>query len=109
GLSLLVGLAGVYLLDARPSLRVLVRRHAAEAVVVGLILAAGLVLRLFNLSELPFGLWSDEAASGNEVVRILRDPSYRPVLGTGWAQGIPAMAWYLTVPFVAALGPTQLA
>ncbi len=42
-----------------------------------LVLAAG--ARFYRLEEIPFGLWRDEARHGNEALRILADPDYRPV------------------------------
>lgn len=41
------------------------------------LLAAG--ARLYRLTDIPFGLWRDEARHGLEALRILDDPGYRPV------------------------------
>ena len=52
-------------------------------------LAAG--LRLWNLDGLPFGTWYDEAANGLETLRILREPTYRPI----YTDGVNSTGHYL--------------
>lgn len=42
-----------------------------------LVLAAG--TRFYQLDDVPFGMWRDEARHGLEALRILREPGYRPV------------------------------
>src|SRR5438105_2943332 len=108
-LSMVVGLGGVYLLDARPSLRLLLRRNVAVVAALGLVLLVALFLRTYRLGELPFGMWYDEAFNGLEVQKILASSTYRPLVGGGATQGLPAMFWYLMVPVVQLLGPGQLA
>lgn len=106
--SLPLALMGAYELDNRPSLRNVLRAHRAEALAaLGLVLFA-LAVRLAWLDTVPFGLWSDEAANGNEVLRVMRDMAYRPIVGTGWAQGLPALNWYLLVPSFMLLGANEL-
>ena len=43
------------------------------------VLALALFLRLLVLSDMPFGLWKDEAIHGVSAVRILEESSYRPI------------------------------
>jgi DNA-binding beta-propeller fold protein YncE/4-amino-4-deoxy-L-arabinose transferase-like glycosyltransferase len=107
--SIPTALTGVYLLDARPSLRNVLRRNRRALALLGLVLVAAGLMRFYRLGEIPFGLWSDESMSGLEILRILREPGYRPVAGAGPVQGLPAMAWYVSAPVVALLGPTELA
>jgi 4-amino-4-deoxy-L-arabinose transferase-like glycosyltransferase len=107
--SLPIALAGVYLLDARPSLRQVLARHRRAIGAVLLLLLVALALRTYSLSSVPFGLWADESMSGNEVLRILREPDHRPIIGSGPSQGLPSYLWYLTAPFFALLGPSELA
>ncbi len=38
-----------------------------------------LVLRVYQLDVLPFGVWYDEAGHGLQALRILSDPRYRPL------------------------------
>ncbi|MBI4499324.1 MAG: glycosyltransferase family 39 protein [Chloroflexi bacterium] len=52
----------------------------------------GLALRVIRLGELPLGVWYDEAAIGLEAVRILEDPSFRPL----YSQGTTSPAAYLS-------------
>ena len=53
-----------------------------------------LALRLAALGSLPPGLWRDEARHGLLALRILHDPSYRPVYVPSIAD-IPALLFYL--------------
>ena len=46
---------------------------------LGSIMLLALVLRLYQLGELPFGLWYDEAGHGLQALHILSDPQYRPL------------------------------
>ncbi|HEX5415651.1 MAG TPA: glycosyltransferase family 39 protein, partial [Chloroflexota bacterium] len=81
-------------------------RHQ-RALLGGIVLVAAF-FRLWRLDSLPWGLWYDEAAHGLDVIRILGDPSYRPV----YLQSIvpePALHWYFDAAFVALLGPNPLA
>lgn len=55
------------------------------------ILVAGAVLRLYRLSDLPFGLWYDEAANGLEALRVANEPQYQPV----YTDGVNASGHYL--------------
>jgi sugar lactone lactonase YvrE/4-amino-4-deoxy-L-arabinose transferase-like glycosyltransferase len=105
--SIPMALVGVYLLDARPSLRNVLRRNRRVLALLGLLVIAAALLRFYRLGEIPFGLWSDESMAGLEILRILKEPDYRPVAGAGPVQGLPAMAWYLSAPVVALLGATE--
>jgi 4-amino-4-deoxy-L-arabinose transferase-like glycosyltransferase len=53
-----------------------------------------LALRLVGLDGLPLGMWRDEARHGLLALRILNDPSYRPVYVPNIAD-IPALLFYL--------------
>ena len=107
--SIPLALAGVYLMDARPSLRNVLARNRGQIALLAVVLLVALVTRFYRIGEIPFGLWADEAFSGLEILRVLREPGYRPVAGAGQVQGLPAMAWYLSAPIVALLGPTEIA
>lgn len=60
-------------------------------VILACIIAAGAVLRLYRLSDLPFGLWYDEAANGLEALRVANEPQYKPV----YTDGVNATGHYL--------------
>ncbi len=51
------------------------------------------VLRFAALQEIPLGLWFDTAENGNQALRILRDPTYRPVF-IAEATQLPALFIY---------------
>jgi len=68
------------------------RRSVALALAAITLLA--LALRLINLNALPLGMWRDEARHGLLALRILNDPSYRPVYVPNVAD-IPALLFYL--------------
>jgi len=68
------------------------RRTVAFALSAITLLA--LALRLSGLDSLPLGMWRDEARHGLLALRILNDPSYRPVYVPNVAD-IPALLFYL--------------
>ncbi|GAB4433352.1 MAG: hypothetical protein Kow0031_14910 [Anaerolineae bacterium] len=79
-IGLMVG--GVLLLTPDTSLRAELRRlfpGRSIALLLGGILLLALILRLFNLSGLPFGVWFDEAEAGLQARQMLEHSSYRPV------------------------------
>jgi 4-amino-4-deoxy-L-arabinose transferase-like glycosyltransferase len=87
------------------------RRDAADQVrghTVALVLFActvlALVLRVVALDQLPLGMWRDEARHGLLALRILRDPTFRPVYVPVLAD-IPALLFYLAAIPIAAFGP----
>ncbi|MGQ9626351.1 MAG: PA14 domain-containing protein [Anaerolineae bacterium] len=43
------------------------------------ILAVAAFMRLYLFDSLPFGTWYDEADNGLHALKILRDPTYRPI------------------------------
>ncbi len=78
-----------------------------EAFAVAVIVALAAVVRLFRLASLPFGLHGDEATTGIEGARILREGAIGPY--SGLAMGQPAGPLYLTALAVRLLGHTVLA
>ena len=71
-------------------------RAPALALTAVLILVTACALRFYRVTELPFGMWRDEARHGLAALRILEDPSYRPVFLA--AADIPAGGAYAFVP-----------
>ncbi len=67
------------------------------------ILALATFLRLYQLGELPFGIWYDEAEYALEALRILDDPSHRPIF-VGAING-PAHYLYLVAAAFQLFGP----
>lgn len=102
-----VAAVGVYQLDARPSLRGVVRRNHAVLAALGVLLLVAALLRFYRLADQPYGLWFDEARDGLETLKIMADPTVRPVYA--FFVDEPAMKLYATIPFFWVLGPTQLA
>ncbi|TAK24713.1 MAG: hypothetical protein EPO26_05740 [Chloroflexota bacterium] len=105
--SLVIALVGVYLLDNRPRVVPLLVRNWPTIAAITAITVVALVARLYRLGEIPFGLWADEAFAGLEIQRIIHEPNYRPVAGAGPVQGLPAMAWYISAPLLAAFGTSE--
>ena len=96
GWALLLG-GSIMLAAALPALPAaeanpLSRRIVALALSAITLLA--LALRLAGLDALPLGMWRDEARHGLLALRILNDPSYRPVYVPNVAD-IPALLFYL--------------
>lgn len=80
---------------APPSLR--------ELALLAAILAVGAAFRLYRLDSQPYGIWFDEAANGLEAMKILEDPSYRPVFVAGRSQ-MAAMFFYYCAGFIDLFG-----
>jgi streptogramin lyase/4-amino-4-deoxy-L-arabinose transferase-like glycosyltransferase len=52
--------------------------HWSLALLLGILLLATF-LRLWRFDELPFGTWYDEAENGMQALRILENPTFRPI------------------------------
>jgi len=78
--SLVLFVAAVLLIDSGQSEVAGVQPWSRTKVVSLLsILVLAALLRLWDLNRLPFGTWYDEAQNGLEALRILEDPTDRPV------------------------------
>jgi hypothetical protein len=66
------------------------------------------VLRFAALQEIPAGLWFDTAENGNQALRILRDPTYRPVF-IAEATQLPALFVYFDAASIRAFGAEAFA
>ena len=89
----------------------LTARH--EGLIVGLLLALGCVLRLAALGAVPYGLNQDEASAGYEAYALLQSGIDRngvpwPVLFVSWGSGQNVLMSYLSMPFVALFGLSEL-
>jgi 4-amino-4-deoxy-L-arabinose transferase-like glycosyltransferase/sugar lactone lactonase YvrE len=105
-LALLLLLAAAWPWRGRLTARTPVTRR--EAVLLLLVLALGAAFRLHRLDSLPHGVWFDEAQNGLVAMRILAEPSYRPVFVPGTSQ-LPALAFYCFAFFIRLMGPDILA
>ena len=79
-----------------------------------IILLLAAVLRLWNLSSIPPGLTPDEASLGYNAYSILKTGKDEygqvlPVIFKSFGDYKPGLYVYLTVPFVALFGLTELA
>lgn len=77
----------------------------SAALVAILIVALG--FRLWRFTELPYGLWYDEADNGLSVRQILRDPNYWPVYVP--STNLPAHFLYLIALSFRVLGDSMYA
>ncbi|HEY1011897.1 MAG TPA: glycosyltransferase family 39 protein, partial [Herpetosiphonaceae bacterium] len=77
--------------------------RSATLIILGGALALAAAARLIGLDAIPLGLWRDEARYGLAALRILRDPSYRPVY---LPDGIdyPGLLMYLTAAAIKLIG-----
>ncbi|MBI4039329.1 phospholipid carrier-dependent glycosyltransferase [Candidatus Daviesbacteria bacterium] len=78
------------------------------------VVALAVVLRLYNLTQYPPGFTADEAAIGYNAYSLLQ--TGRDEYGTPWPLVFrsfddykPPLYFYLVLPFMAVLGPTELA
>ena len=97
--ALALGLVGgILLLDPEAPLTVHEPGRGVYALLlVAIILVAG-ALRFHRLTELPVGMWRDEARHGLVAVRILEDPEFRPVYvaqRTPTKINLPGFGFYL--------------
>jgi 4-amino-4-deoxy-L-arabinose transferase-like glycosyltransferase len=86
-----IGLAAA--LPAWPAEASRLSRRLVALALTGITLLA-LAARLVGLDALPLGMWRDEARHGLLALRILHDPSFRPVYIPNVAD-IPALLFYL--------------
>lgn len=93
GASLILALAG-------PPVAFFVGRNQAPArtgsmwrtlALLAAMIGVAATLRLYRLSDLPFGFWYDEAANGLEALRVANEPQYQPV----YTDGVNATGHYL--------------
>ena len=61
---------------------------------------AALAVRIWQLGEVPEGLWFDESQRGLEALRMLAERGYRPIFAAGILQE-PTGLWYLMMPLLA--------
>lgn len=85
-----------------------------ENLILALILILGLTLRVWNLSNNPPGLTWDEAALGYNaysITQTLRDEygNFLPLTLVSFGDYKPALYAYFIIPFVLALGLTEVA
>ena len=85
----------------------------AEIALFILLIAAGATVRLIYLGDIPAGLNPDEASVGYDAWAILehgidRNGYHNPVNMVAWGSGQSALYGYLSMPFIKALGLTEL-
>ncbi|MGE3911460.1 MAG: PA14 domain-containing protein [Chloroflexota bacterium] len=79
-----------------------------DSVWIAILTLAGLALRVWNIDSVPLGLWFDESQRGLEVLRMLAEPTYRPIFAAGILQE-PTGLWYLMMPLISSLGRSPVA
>jgi 4-amino-4-deoxy-L-arabinose transferase-like glycosyltransferase len=94
GVILLLAGVGVMSLVIAPSFGLVGRPRVSaarfELILIGLITGLAFFLRLYRLSEIPFAIFRDDARHAMTALRILNDPSFRPLfLGPPINQPIP--------------------
>jgi hypothetical protein len=113
GMLALIWLAAVVLgiaaLGGRPLLLRprLTRAGLLGAVPLALIGLAALLLRAWQLGDIPATLSGDEGSQGIEAIKVLRGEITNPFT-TGWL-GVPTMSFYFNAPSIALLGNTAFA
>lgn len=105
-IGILIGGAGVYLMDRLRGLRYWNSEDLFELwelpFLVG-ILALAIFLRFRNLDTIPLGIWYDEAELGLETRRILSGAPYSPM--AAFSKN-PSLPFYLNALFLYFLGDT---
>lgn len=90
------------------------KKQQKKTLVIAGIFALGIFARFLLLGSVPDGLNQDEAYAGYEAYSLLHygvdSWGYSfPVYLTTWGSGMNAMSTYLMIPFIAMLGPIELA
>ena len=85
-----------------------------KQIIIIICFAIAFITRFFMLGRIPDGLNQDEAYAAYEAYSLLhfgKDSwGYSfPVYLTTWGSGMNAMSSYLMIPFIAVLGPVELA
>ena len=75
--------------------------HRTARLLLVMVVAVALGMRLWSLDTLPFGLWRDEARHGLLALRMLEEPTFRPIYIAAERVNMPALGLY---PFAAAFG-----
>lgn len=76
------------------------KREMLPVLLLALILLVALGLRFYRITDLPFGLWRDEARHGLIALRILEEPDYHPIYVASNRVNMPALGFY---PFALAM------
>ncbi len=79
-----------------------------DSIALAALVLLALVARMWQLRDVPNGVWFDESQWGLYALRLAQDPSYRPVYNPGLAP-TPTAYWYMMVPFIQMLGRDPLA
>ncbi|MCC7105989.1 MAG: glycosyltransferase family 39 protein, partial [Chloroflexi bacterium] len=101
-------LAGVWLATRTRLARLAGSWSRLDTLVVTVLTLPALVVRVWQLGAVPPGLWFDEAQFGLYGLRVLQDPTFRPVYLSENAPS-PASYWYLMAPFLQVFGRDPLA
>lgn len=80
-----------------------------KAICISFIILCGIILRCFNISNLPHGLNCDEASSAYEAYSIMnygidRNGNFLPVFLQAWGSGQNALYSYIMMPFIKLFG-----
>ncbi|NJK80019.1 MAG: hypothetical protein HC914_09025 [Chloroflexaceae bacterium] len=67
---------------------------AAHLWPLALVFGGALTLRFYQLDALPYGLWRDEARHALLALRILEDPTYRPIYEPDGGIDLPGLGFY---------------
>jgi 4-amino-4-deoxy-L-arabinose transferase-like glycosyltransferase/sugar lactone lactonase YvrE len=108
-LFLAAGLLAMTAMRARPLAPCEPVPVAVEAIGLMLVLGAALFFRFYQLDSAPEGVWYDEAQQGNVALRMLSDPTFRPVYLGRYDVHLPALHIYWQAIAIALLGPTIVA
>ncbi|MGI5835940.1 MAG: PA14 domain-containing protein [Chloroflexota bacterium] len=103
GVSIVSAPVSIWLLSGKPQIRPFSGWQSMDIIALVIVLIVAAAFRLHRLDSLPYGLWWDEAFSGLEVLKIMNDPSYRPLY-----LAEPAFYRYLMVGSFALLSPSML-
>lgn len=96
---------GCYLITPRTRPAVVPERLTRLVLIVaGVILLLAIGLRVYQLENIPYGTWVDEAENGLSVMQILNDSSFRPVFVD--ANNPPAHLFYLIAIAYKLFGPS---
>ncbi|MEI6221808.1 MAG: glycosyltransferase family 39 protein [bacterium] len=84
------------------------KNHRTELIFLIALTTCAFILRVFNLSHIPSGLWFDESNNGLSALEILKNANYRPIfIGEGHEQ--PGLHFMILAIFIKIFGQTTFA
>ena len=96
------------MIEDKPKVKTFLEKYGFK-ILIFLILLLGIIVRIYNVGEMPNALNVDEASSGYDTFSIMKNGVDRngnelPVVLYAWGSGQSVLYTLISIPFVAILG-----